>query len=47
VAHGDGNQTRHPAEIALWALKAGVAIHCIQDPSTFENLVMAVVMGER
>jgi site-specific DNA recombinase len=47
LARGDGKQARHLVEIALWALKAGVRIHCIQDPSTFENLVMAVVMGER
>jgi site-specific DNA recombinase len=47
LARGDGKQARHLVEIALWAIKAGVKVHCIQDPSTFENLVMAVVMGER
>ena len=47
LARGDGKQARHLVEIALWAIKSGVRIHCIQDPSTFENLVMAVVMGER
>ena len=47
LARGDAMQARHLVEVALWALKAGVRIHCIQDPSTFENLVMAAVMGER
>ena len=47
LARGDGKQARHLVEIALWALKGGIKIHCVQDPSTFENLVMAVVMGER
>jgi DNA invertase Pin-like site-specific DNA recombinase len=47
LARGDAKQARHLVEIALWALKAGVRIHCVQDPSTFENLVMAAVMGER
>jgi DNA invertase Pin-like site-specific DNA recombinase len=47
LARGDAMQARHLVEVALWALKAGVRIHCVQDPSTFENLVMAAVMGER
>jgi site-specific DNA recombinase len=47
LARGDGKQARHLVEIALWAIKTGVRVRCIQDPSTFENLVMAVVMGER
>lgn len=47
LARGDGRQARHLVEIALWAIKANVSIHGIEDPSTFENLVMAVVMGER
>lgn len=47
LARGDGRQARHLVEVALWAIKAGVQIHSIEDPSTFENLVMAVVMGER
>ena len=47
LARGDARQARHLVEIALWAIKAGVTIRSVQDPSTFENLVMAVVMGER
>ncbi len=47
LARGDGKQARHLVEIALWAIKANVSIRSIEDPSTFENLVMAVVMGER
>lgn len=47
LARGDGKHARHLVEVALWAIKAGVSIHSIEDPSTFENLVMAVVMGER
>ena len=34
-------------EIALWALKADVKIHCLEDTSTFEDLLHAVVMGDR
>jgi DNA invertase Pin-like site-specific DNA recombinase len=47
LARGDGRQARHLVEIALWARRTGVRIHCIQDPSTFENLVLAAAMGER
>ena len=47
LARGDGMQARHLVEIALWARKSGVTIHCIQDPSTFESLVLAAIMGER
>jgi DNA invertase Pin-like site-specific DNA recombinase len=47
LARGDGTQARHLVEIALWARRSGVSIHCIQDPSTFESLVLAAVMGER
>jgi DNA invertase Pin-like site-specific DNA recombinase len=47
LARGDGKQARHLVEIALWALKTGVRIHCVEDPATFENLIMAVVMGDR
>jgi DNA invertase Pin-like site-specific DNA recombinase len=47
LARGDGKRARHLVEIALWARKVGVEIRCVQDPSTFENLVLAAVMGER
>ena len=47
LARGDGVQARHLVEIALWAIKAGVTIRSILDPQTFENLLMAVIMGER
>ena len=47
LARGDAKQARHLVEIALWAIKADVKIHCVQDPSTFQNLLMAVVMGDR
>lgn len=47
LARGDGRTARHLVEIALWAMRAGVSIRCIQDPSTFENLILATVMGER
>jgi DNA invertase Pin-like site-specific DNA recombinase/predicted RNA-binding Zn-ribbon protein involved in translation (DUF1610 family) len=47
LARGDARQARHLIEIYLWALKAGVSLRSVQDDSTFENLIMAVVMGER
>ncbi len=47
LARGDAKQARHLVEIALWAIKADVRVHCLQDPNTFENLVMAAVMGDR
>lgn len=47
LARGDGRQARHLVEIALWARKTGVEIRCIQDPSTFESLVLAAAMGDR
>jgi site-specific DNA recombinase len=47
LARGDGKKARHLVEIALWAFKAEVTIHSIEDPATFENLIMAAVMGER
>jgi site-specific DNA recombinase len=47
LARGDAKQARHLVEIALWAIKAEVKIHCVQDPTTFQNLLMAVVMGDR
>lgn len=47
LARGDARQARHLIEIYLWSLKAGVELRSVQDDSTFENLVMAAVMGER
>jgi DNA invertase Pin-like site-specific DNA recombinase len=47
LARGDGKRARHLVEIALWARKVGVEICCVQDLSTFENVVLAAMMGER
>jgi DNA invertase Pin-like site-specific DNA recombinase len=38
---------QHSDRLARGALKAGVTIVSLQDPSTFENIVLAAVMGER
>ena len=47
LARGDAMQARHLIEIYLWARKVGVSLRSVQDDSTFENLIMAAVMGER
>jgi DNA invertase Pin-like site-specific DNA recombinase len=47
LARGDGVRADHLVELALWARKCGVRIRSVQDDSTGENLLMAVVMGER
>jgi site-specific DNA recombinase len=47
LARGDAVQAAHLIEVVLWARKAAVTIRSVQDDSTCENLVMAVVMGER
>jgi DNA invertase Pin-like site-specific DNA recombinase len=47
LARGDGVQSQHLVEIALWALKVGVTIRSVQDDRTCESLLTAVVMGER
>src|SRR6185437_3931308 len=47
LARGDGRTARHLVEIALWALKANVAVRSIQDPDTFRDLLYAVVTGQR
>ncbi|MGH7485428.1 MAG: recombinase family protein, partial [bacterium] len=47
LARGDARQARHLVEIALWAIKADVTIRCVEDPATFESIVMAAVMGDR
>lgn len=47
LARGDGKEAQHLAEIVFWARKADVKIRSVQDDYTTENLIMAVVMGER
>jgi hypothetical protein len=47
LARGDGVKAQHLIEVVLWARKSGVTIRSVQDDATSENLVMAVVMGER
>jgi DNA invertase Pin-like site-specific DNA recombinase len=47
LARGDGRVARHAVEIALWALKRNVRVRTIQDPDTFQDLLYAVVTGQR
>jgi DNA invertase Pin-like site-specific DNA recombinase len=47
LARGDGRSARHAVEIALWAMKRGVAVRTLQDPDTFRDLLYAVVVGQR
>jgi DNA invertase Pin-like site-specific DNA recombinase len=47
LARGDGKEAQHLAEVVFWARKADVVIRSKQDDYTTENLIMAVVMGER
>jgi DNA invertase Pin-like site-specific DNA recombinase len=47
LARGDGRNARHLIEICLQAIKGDFKLRSVQDPSTFDNLVMAAVMGER
>jgi site-specific DNA recombinase len=47
LARGDGIVAQHLVEVLLWARKVGVRLRSVQDDSTGENLLMAVVMGER
>ncbi len=47
LARGDGRTARHAVEIALWAMKRGIAVRTIQDPDTFRDLLYAVVVGQR
>ena len=47
LARGDAVEGQHLIEVVLWARKAGVTIRSLQDDSTPDNLVLAVVMGER
>jgi DNA invertase Pin-like site-specific DNA recombinase len=47
LARGDGRSARHAVEIALWAMKRGIAVRTLQDPDTFRDLLYAVVIGQR
>ncbi len=47
LARGDGRLARHAVELALWAMKRGIAIRTLQDPDTFRDLLYAVVTGQR
>ncbi len=47
LARGDGKQARHLAELFFFANRVGVTLRSVQDDSTFQNPVLAVVMGER
>ena len=45
LARGDGIVARHMVELALWALKAGIKIRCVQDDQTFDDLLFALLAG--
>jgi DNA invertase Pin-like site-specific DNA recombinase len=47
LARGDGRTARHLVEVALWALKSNVVVHCVEDVDTFRDLLYAVVTGQR
>ena len=47
LARGDGRQARHLAELFFATNRIGVTLRSVQDDSTFQNPVLAVVMGER
>ncbi len=47
LARGDAVEAAYLVEVVLWARKANVTIRSVEDDSTSENLVLAVVMGER
>jgi DNA invertase Pin-like site-specific DNA recombinase len=47
LARGDGRSARHAVEVALWALKRGISVRTVQDPGTFQDLLYAVVTGQR
>ena len=47
LSRGDGKQSKHTVEYALWGLKGDVTIRSVQDPQTFEDLLYAVVTGQR
>jgi hypothetical protein len=45
LARGDGIVARHMVELALWALKAGIKVRCVQDDQTFDDLLFALLAG--
>lgn len=45
LARGDGRMARHLVEIALWALKANVAVRSVEDPDTFRDLLSETSVG--
>ncbi len=47
LARGDGKQARHLAELFFETNRAGVRLRSVQDDSTFDSPILAVVMGER
>ena len=47
LARGDGKQARHLAELFFETSRAGVRLRSVQDDSTFDSPILAVVMGER
>jgi DNA invertase Pin-like site-specific DNA recombinase len=47
LARGDGRKARHLAELFFAAGREGITLRSVQDDSTFENPILAAVMGER
>ena len=47
LARGDGIQARHLGELYFASYKTGMTLRSVQDDSTFQNPILAVVMGER
>jgi DNA invertase Pin-like site-specific DNA recombinase len=48
LARGDGRgKAQHLVEVWAWARKTGVRVRSVEDDVTFENPVMAAMMGER
>jgi site-specific DNA recombinase len=47
LARGDGKQARHLAELFFETSRAGITLRSVQDDSTFDSPILAVVMGER
>jgi DNA invertase Pin-like site-specific DNA recombinase len=47
LARGDGRIAKHVVEYALWAMKRNIVIRSCQDDQTFQDLLYAVVTGQR
>ncbi len=47
LARGDAITATHLIEIVLWAMKSKVRLRSVQDDSTCENLVLAVIKGDQ